>query len=287
MIRPVTLPEVPRLADFLDRRTIANRWLVAFFRHFPEIPPESAPYWGFWTGAGGATSDPESPYTALLAHHFRTAASYVVLDEGFDAKGIETLLGEEVLPEMLIGDGPAMSDWERRSPEFFSRALGREELAVLEFRCPQARTAHRPCPGFRPARPADGALLREFEVLYSRELGEEEVESDLASLIARGLSFVIEDDGQVTGSIRSNVSDGRYVHIGGLYIHPRFRGRGLGARLLAGLCERIHRTEAASVILTADRANRPAMAVYESAGFREIGSGLLLRFSEDAWRRDG
>jgi ribosomal protein S18 acetylase RimI-like enzyme len=142
-------------------------------------------------------------------------------------------------------------------------------------------------PGFRVARAADEPLLREFEVLYSRELEEEEVESDLGDLIARGLMFVIEDGGQVAGSIRSNVSDGRYVHIGGLYIHPRFRGRGLGARLLAGLCERLHRIEAASVILTADRSNLPAMAVYDSVGFREIGSGLLLRFTEDAWRRHG
>jgi ribosomal protein S18 acetylase RimI-like enzyme len=287
MIRPVTLSEIPRLADFLDRRTLANRWLVAFFRHFPEIPPESAPYWGLWTETGGSGNDPASPCTALLAHHFRTSASYVVLDEGFDSKGIEALLGEEVLPEMLIGDGPEIREWESRSPEFFARAVGREELAVLEFRAPQSVIAQPGCPGFRPARGADEPLLREFEALYARELGEEEVESDIGSLIARELSFVIEEDGQVAGTMRSNLSDGRYVHVGGLYIHPRFRGRGLGTRLLAGLCERIQRSEAVSVILTADRANRPAMAVYDSVGFREIGSGLLLRFTEDAWRRHG
>ena len=74
--------------------------------------------------------------------------------------------------------------------------------------------------------------------------------------------------------------------IGGVYVPPEWRGRGIATKLLAGLCERIHRGGKAA-ILDAGRSNRAALAAYRKVGFRELGTGLELRFSEESWSRAG
>ena len=143
-----------------------------------------------------------------------------------------------------------------------------------------------PVDEFRPAAQADVPVLREFERLYAAERGEEDPETDIPALVAARLAFVIEVNGHVAGAVRSNLSDGRFVHAGGVFVHPRFRGRGIGARLLAALCERIHATGDA-VVLDVDRSNEAAMRTYATAGFREVAAGTSLRFAEDAWRASG
>jgi ribosomal protein S18 acetylase RimI-like enzyme len=286
MIREIAAEAPSGIADFLDAHTLIHRWLVAFFRHLVEFPPEAVPYWGFWDVFKGGPRRPATGRAGVVAHSFHAASTYVVLAPGFGSGGIERLLATELLPEKLVGDGPAMDEWERRSPDFFARARSREELVVLAIAPGELRKERIPAIGFRPAVLADGPALREHEILYSREMGEEDPESDLPSLITRGLIFVVEAGGEVAGTVRSNLSDGRYVHAGGVFVHPRFRGRGLGALLVAGLCDRVLAT-GASVVLDTGRTNEGALRTYRSVGFREVGTGRAFRFAEDGWRGAG
>jgi len=219
----------------------------------------------------------------VVAHSYHTATTYAALAPGFEPGGIERLLQTDLLPEKLVGDLPVMEEWEARSPGLFRRARAREDLVVLELRPGWLREDLIPSIGFRPASIADGPVLREFEALYSREMGEEDPESDFPSLIERGLVFVIDIDGDVAGTVRSNLSDGKYVHVGGVFVHPRFRGRRIGALLVAGLADLILRGGNALVLDTA-RTNEAALRTYRTAGFREWGAGRAFRFDEDAWR---
>jgi ribosomal protein S18 acetylase RimI-like enzyme len=286
LIREIASQTAGDVAAFLDHHTLVHRWMVAFFRHLVEFPPESIPYWSFWDVFRGGPGRPETGRVGVVAHSFHAATTYVALAPGFQPGGIERLLLTELLPERLVGDGPAMDEWASRSPAFLGRARSVEELAVLGLDPGRLREDGVPAEGFRPAGPADGPVLREFEVLYAQEMEEEDPESDLPSLIARGLVFVMEVEGEVAGTIRSNLSDGRYVHAGGVFVHPRFRGRGLGQALVAGLARMIL-ASGSSVVLDTRRSNEAALRSYRAAGFRDIGSGRALRFGEDAWRGGG
>src|SRR6185369_2842304 len=192
----------------------------------------------------------------------------------------------DLLPERLVGDATFLERWQARSTRIFSRAEGREELVILALPAGELDRSRLPERGFRRAVKGDHPRLAELERLYARERGEEEPSSDLASLIERGLIFVHEEGGRVVGVVRSNLSDGRYVHLGGLYVHPDHRRAGIGAGILAGLCEEIQRS-GAMPLLDTDRKNGAALAAYRSVGFREVGRGLVLRFGDDAWSGPG
>lgn len=286
MIRRTEPAEAERIAEFLDRVTLVNRWLVAFFKRLGEVPPEALPEWSFWVEPGGKASGEGARPRAVIAHSFHTAVSYLGAGTRFDPAAIEGLLEEQLLPEKLVGDLPAMERLGKGSPRLLSRAVRREEMAVLAL--PPGAHAGKagPLAGFRAAVIEDAPRLREFERLSAEELGEEDPRSDFASLIEGGLIFVCEAKGEVAGVIRSNLSDGRYIHVGGFYVAPGFRGSGVGSKLLRGLARRIHQG-GDTALLDTYRSNAAALAAFRKAGFQEVGSGLALWFPADSWNRPG
>jgi ribosomal protein S18 acetylase RimI-like enzyme len=286
MIRKVKSDDAAKVADFLDSHTLLNRWLVSFFRHFERLPREAAPYWSLWMHSRDAREGTDPLLVGVVVHYFPSATSYLAFGESFQPEAVEELLENEIMPERVLIDRAPLTWWKGVSQGFFSRVHEQEELLVLELLPGELSSLLVPEAGFRPAIFSDRQALREFEQLYALELGEEDPESDLASLIAEGLAFVLEENGQILGTVRSNLSDGKYIQIGGVYIHPRFRGRGLGGKLVAGLCHRIHQ-EGLGVILFTSRKNLRALETYRTVGFREVGSGLSLQFSGDAWEKTG
>jgi ribosomal-protein-alanine N-acetyltransferase len=61
------------------------------------------------------------------------------------------------------------------------------------------------------------------------------------------------------------------IHINNLAIHPNFRGRGLGARLLREALAHAERLGAPHATLEVRRSNTPARRLYERAGFSIVG----------------
>ena len=55
-----------------------------------------------------------------------------------------------------------------------------------------------------------------------------------------------------------------------LGVMPGVRGRGWGKRLLEGVLVRLAKERARRVVLEVREGNRPALAIYEGAGFREV-----------------
>lgn len=286
LIRAISEPKAAQIAEFLDRNTLVNRWMVAFFRNFDSLPREAVLDWGFWIEQTESPGGKGPIPAALLAHSFSRAVSYLVGAADFDFRGIHDLLRADLFPAELIGDSPAMLFLDERCPGLFSSASKREEIVVLDCLPGGSELLRAPAHGFRPAVSSDEPILRDFERAYSRELSEGEGDSDLSALIDRELIFVYEEQGRVLGTIRSNLPDGRYVHAGALYVQPDSRGRGIGAKLLSGICARIHGT-GLGVIVTTEGDNRAALSACRRSGFREVGSGVLLKFDEDAWEEGG
>ncbi len=283
MFSPVSPQDIEPAARFLDQNTLVLRWLVAFFKHFERLPQEAVPFWSFWIEREAEEPAESGGVRAIVAHSFHTGASFLAAGRPFSSEGLVRLCREELLPEKLTGDATAVDEWLERSPQINEGIAKREKLVALEL-IPGDRRAAGPeeLGGFRAARPEDLPVLRQFELAYGLEL-EEEVESDFESLIAAGLIFALEEGGKVQGMVRGNLSDGRYVHAGGLYVNPCCRGRGLGKRLILALAEKMQRQEPVSLVVDALESNLPALRTYREAGFREIGQGWILHFHEGFW----
>ncbi len=60
------------------------------------------------------------------------------------------------------------------------------------------------------------------------------------------------------------------VHILAIATHPDFRGRGVGAQMLAHVLDVAQRTRCSLATLEVRRSNKPAIAMYERAGFKTV-----------------
>ncbi|MBI4582738.1 MAG: GNAT family N-acetyltransferase [Planctomycetes bacterium] len=283
MFRPLRHDDLEPAARFLDQNTLVLRWLVAFFKHFERLPQEAAPYWSFWIERQAEEAAESGGIRAIVAHSFHTGASFLAACSPFSAAGLSQLCRAELLPEKLTGDAAAVDAWLENAPQVNEGVARREKLLVLELRPGgERRAGSEEAPAFRAARPEDLPILRQLEMAYGLEL-DEEVESDFESLIAAGLIFVLDEGGKVEGMMRGNLSDGRYVHAGGLYVHPCCRGRGLGKKLILALAEKMRQHGPVSLVVDALESNSPALRTYREAGFREIGQGRALHFHEGFW----
>jgi len=267
------------IAAFLDERTLALRWLVGFFRRQDLFPEEESERWSLWCGV-----DAEGKLSCVAAHFFPLATTYLAAEAGAaDLSGLGALLEEELLPERIVGDSGAMAALRGALPEVFERAAGERRTFVLAYMADAGASSAGAEGTFRAAMPSDLGILEEYGRLFAAETGDDPG-FDFETLVEHGLVFVVEREGKIAGLIRSNVSDGKYVHAGMLYVHPRWRSRGVGRELARGLGEWIREREAATAILDVREDNPAALRAYEAAGYGRVGEGLELLMDEEAWR---
>jgi GNAT superfamily N-acetyltransferase len=263
------------VADFLDSRTMALRWLVAWFRNIHRIGDDAEEVWSFWMDGAAA------PSSCVLAHCAASATTYLGAAPEADFATVEILLEDEFLPERLVTDSMALDAWLRSAGNVARRADQTLGLEILAWGSRGSGDEPRH-PGFRRAIARDLDLLVDFDRYFQTELGLD-VPTDLESLLEARLLFVLEEDGKVKGMVRSNLSDGKYVHAGGVYVHPPYRGRGVGRALAAGLGSLVREEEAATVILDAHAHRTDALKAYVAAGYERVGAGAELRWSVNAW----
>jgi uncharacterized protein len=92
---------------------------------------------------------------------------------------------------------------------------------------------------------------------------------NLSGIIAKGQVLVVEIDGRLIGKINvSGVSFTRY-QVGGVYVHPEFRGKGIG-RLMAYEFISSLISEGRGVTLFVRKTNTTARSLYLSLGFTVI-----------------
>jgi len=291
-LRRIAPKDHEAIAAFLDGRTLALRWLVAFFRRQDLFPEEESERWSFWCGV-----DEEGKLACVAAHFFPLATTYLVSRGpaedaaagagGAGLSGLADLLEEELLPERIVGDARTMEALRSALPEVFDRASRERRTFVLAATAdPGASSGGAADPEtagtFRAATRSDLGILEEYGRLFAAETGDDPG-FDFETLVEHGLVFVVERDGKVAGLIRSNVSDGKYVHGGMLYVHPRWRSRGVGRELARGLGRWVRERDGATAILDVGEENAAALRAYEAAGYRKVGEGLELLMGEEAW----
>ena len=98
----------------------------------------------------------------------------------------------------------------------------------------------------------------------------------------------LDEDGRLTGWVACTAVSSRCVYAGvvehSVYVHPDFRGRGVGRDLLAAF---IADTEAARVWTIQSGVfpeNTPSLALHQRAGFRIVGTRERLAQHHGRWR---
>jgi len=93
---------------------------------------------------------------------------------------------------------------------------------------------------------------------------------NLANIISAGRILAVEIDGRLIGKINvSAVSFTRYL-VGGVYVHPDFRGKGIASFMAAEFIASLVK-ECRGVTLFVKKTNLPARRLYTSLGFTVRG----------------
>jgi len=93
---------------------------------------------------------------------------------------------------------------------------------------------------------------------------------NIANIISGGRILAAELDGRLVGKINvSAVSFTRY-QVGGVYVHPDFRGNGIARRMAAEFTASLI-NEGRGVTLFVKKTNSPARGLYYGLGFRKRG----------------
>jgi len=94
----------------------------------------------------------------------------------------------------------------------------------------------------------------------------ERCERWLDGLAENGLNFVADIDGQIVGHVAAAPADDRNPELV-VFLHPDYRGRGIGTELLKQLVAHVDERGADSLRLTVASGNRRAIHVYDNLGF--------------------
>ena len=95
-------------------------------------------------------------------------------------------------------------------------------------------------------------FLQELQVRFSRILLACDPDGAIAGYVCR---WVVADE----------------VHVLNVAVHPRARGRGLGAALMEEVLAEARRREVRAVTLEVRRSNEAGRRLYESFGFEQVG----------------
>lgn len=102
-------------------------------------------------------------------------------------------------------------------------------------------------------------------------------------LLAGYYCVVLDIEGTISGYSIMSIAAAE-AHVLNLCVHPRVQHHGHGRRLLNTVLERAHEAGAEKVFLEVRPSNVPALALYHSLGFREIG--MRPAYYQARWGRE-
>ncbi len=136
----------------------------------------------------------------------------------------------------------------------------------------------------RPARPDEVDLvLPAAEHMFTAEIGyrpysgsSRGYRASLASLVARGHTYVVVEDGEVVFKTDVGSLALGCAQLQGVWVAPRLRGQGLAVPLLASVVEQVMLGGAPVVSLYVNDFNAAARATYDHLGFRGAGEFMTV-----------
>ncbi len=119
----------------------------------------------------------------------------------------------------------------------------------------------------------DIETLERYQALYNAER-RTATQPDWTDVLARRQVAVLEDQGRIVAVVRRSGETARYACIGGTFTFPEFRKHGYGRKLTAFMVEQLL-VECPRVHCIVDDDNHPALALYRSLEFFEIGECFI------------
>lgn len=162
----------------------------------------------------------------------------------------------------------------------------RAHQPLLVANRPPSALGVEPDPRVRPARLDElDLVLPAAEHMFTAEIGyrpytgsSRGYRASLASLIARGHTYVVVEGGEVVFKTDIGSLALGCAQLQGVWVAPRLRGRGLAVPMLAAVLEQVMLGPAPLVSLYVNDFNTAARVTYGHLGFREVGefSTVLL-----------
>jgi GNAT superfamily N-acetyltransferase len=228
----------------------------------------------FW-----AFSGPDGENTALLCCHHR------ILFPVFAAASLREIPAPRFLGRFLFLNPPHAVQGLPPVTEVFEKALndlGYEKTDQFDYDLMSLDRKPDPAPlGAGPP----GLVLARPEVDDLEEMLPLQAEYDRAEVLPRGSEFKIENcrlnlaqlirkeqmltaklGGRIVGKINTNAESFTRFQIGGVYVHPDYRGLGIGRRMIAAFASELF-AQGKAVTLFVKKYNAAARSVYQKVGF--------------------
>jgi len=180
----------------------------------------------------------------------------------------------------IVGlSGEALPLWHAlgaRWGEAYARVrLGRERQGLMALAGPSRVPSD---PRVRPATPADfDAYLRAAVAMYTEELEEDPLRTNphgyrgyVRGLVEQGRAFLVMEAGEVVFKADVGAQSAQVAQVQGVWVNPRFRGRGIAAPAMAAVSDRITSTGRVASLYVNDF-NAPAVAAYARCGYEVVG----------------
>ncbi|HVE72742.1 MAG TPA: GNAT family N-acetyltransferase [Thermoanaerobaculia bacterium] len=126
------------------------------------------------------------------------------------------------------------------------------------------------------------ALVPACAAMHNEEVGIDPLQRDahgyrerIRELIEKKRSVIRVIDNRIVSKCEYSAVTGDAVQLMGVWTNPRFRRRGLSKELLLEVCGHLSR-RGKTVTLFVNDFNQPAVALYESLGFKRIGMNRAL-----------
>ncbi|GMO34857.1 MAG: hypothetical protein Ta2F_10980 [Termitinemataceae bacterium] len=98
---------------------------------------------------------------------------------------------------------------------------------------------------------------------------------NLSKIISKGQCLIAEIDGQIVGKLNTNAESFSCNQIGGVFVLPSHRGKGIATCMTAAFTRRIS-SAGKEVTLYVKKQNAPAAAVYKKCGFQKIADYRIV-----------
>jgi uncharacterized protein len=144
-----------------------------------------------------------------------------------------------------------------------------------------------PDPLVRPVRPEElDRYMPAAIAMFTEEVGIDPTAGDggvgyrarVAELIASGRAFARFEGDEVVFKAEIGALSHRVGQLQGVWVHPRWRGHGLGAIGTAAVVERLVAGMGRAASLYVNSFNLPARAMYRRIGFRQVGTYATVLF---------
>lgn len=187
----------------------------------------------------------------------------------------------------IVGRAEQVLDfWDRVEPSWgpAREVRARQPLLAIDA---GVETAIAPDPQVRFAGSDDlAALVPACVAMFTEEVGVSPLQVDGGALYRARVRELVEarraylriEDGEVVFKAEVGAAVRGVCQIQGVWVNPKFRGRGLGATGMAAVVELARRHVAPVVSLYVNDYNLAAQAVYRRVGFRQVGTFCSVLF---------